>query len=420
MKRSLILAVLAVPAAASAQVPVYPGGAVPSAPTTLDPSATGSQAPPPPAPVAPAPNPVVVVKPDGTTSVVGGAATDAAPTGYYVGGGDHTVRDREPLENRSGPVPELHVVRKGDTLWDICWFYFNDPWQWPKIWSYNPQITNPHWIYPGDLVRLLPRGMFAQTDHEPEKGNDVGKPPELPLPAQKHEVGLKQMAFVEQSDLEKAITIDGSVDEKVLLGRGDSVYLKYPSSSTPQVGQRYSIYVPDNELHPDRPGRGKGGNDLGAYVHIIGSVEVVSVKQDKRARGVIIESNREIERGMNVGPLIKEYKNVPPVAAKVDAHGKIIAMLTADSLIGQGELVFLDLGRGAGLEVGNRMFVVRRGDAKPPHLGQTIGQDNPDFPARQLGEIVIVEVDNKISVGLVTLSEREMGVGDMVMMQAAK
>ena len=63
-------------------------------------------------------------------------------------GGDGDSDDTpytEPSEIHGGSVPELHVVRSGDTLWGICWYYFNDPWQWPKIWSYNAQITNPHW-----------------------------------------------------------------------------------------------------------------------------------------------------------------------------------------------------------------------------------------------------------------------------------
>ncbi len=417
MKRVLVLAMLAVPTIASAQLPVYPNSAMPQPPTNLDPGETGTQAPPPPPPPAAAPKqpPVVIVKPDGTVSVPGEA--EAAPTGYYVDSGGPALDNKEAEKSHAGPVPELHVVRTGDTLWDICWYYFNDPWQWPKVWSYNPQITNPHWIYPGDLVRLLPRGVFAETKtnaKEPEKGNDVAKPPEnLPPPAQKHEVGLKQKAFVEKSDLDKSITIDGSVDEKVLLGKGDSVYLTYPSNSPPQVGQRYSIYKPGNSITDN-------GKDIGAFVRIMGSVEVVSVKQDKRARGVIVESNKEIERGMKVGALVKEYKNVPPVPPKVDAQGTIIAMLGGDQLIGEGELVFMDLGHGSGLEVGNRMFVVRRGDAHPPHLGSTIGQDDRRFPARALGEIVVVEVDDKVAVGLVTLSVQEMGVGDLVMMQAAK
>ena len=60
----------------------------------------------------------------------------------------------------------------------------------------------------------------------------------------------------------------------------------------------------------------RGGKDVGAYVHMLGTLEVVSVKQDKRARGVIVEANQEIERGAKVGPLVKQFKNVPPVAAE--------------------------------------------------------------------------------------------------------
>jgi nucleoid-associated protein YgaU len=51
-------------------------------------------------------------------------------------------------------VPDIHLVRRGDTLWDLCNRYYRNPWAWPKVWSYNPQVANPHWIYPGDQLRL--------------------------------------------------------------------------------------------------------------------------------------------------------------------------------------------------------------------------------------------------------------------------
>ena len=50
----------------------------------------------------------------------------------------------------------LHLVRKGDTLWGVCAEHFDDPRLWPRVWSYNPQLQNPHWIYPGDQLRLEP------------------------------------------------------------------------------------------------------------------------------------------------------------------------------------------------------------------------------------------------------------------------
>jgi hypothetical protein len=400
------------PTLASAQVPTFPTTG--DAPTNLNPGVGGNQAPPPPsAPAQPQRPNVVIVGPDG--KVIGGDSQPAAPGGYYVGpGSDATYQ--EPTVIHAGPVPELHVVRSGDTLWDICWYYFSDPWQWPKVWSYNPQITNPHWIYPGDLVRLLPRGTFiGQPDLDPDARptTTTGRDP-VPAPQRRIESSVTSTAFVEKSDLDKSITVDGAVDEKALLGPGDEVYLSYPSGKPPQVGKRYSVYL------PGRPVK-SGKTEYGSYVRLLGSVEVVSVKQDKRARGRIIDATMEIERGAKVGPLVTKFKNVPPAAPKVDLQGAIVAMLTKDQLIGEkGEVVFVALGKGTGLEVGNRMYVVRRGDAYPGTMSTEVGADDRRFPARALGEIVIVEIGNKVSIGVVTLSVQEMSIGDIVMMQKAK
>lgn len=429
MRKTLVataLSSLVVPAAAGAQpLPIYQGG---DAPRTLDPGAPEPPPPRPAPPPAPAQPNVVIVGPDGKVTY-GGAGAQPPPTvppgGYYYGPGSTDpgfgmggMGDDQPSIVHSGPTPDLHVVRSGDTLWDICTFYFNDPWQWPKVWSYNPQITNPHWIYPGDLVRLLPRGVFAEqptATKEPEVGpGDSVKPVDnLPAPSRSSNVGLKQTSFVEKSDLDKAFKVDGSVDEKELLSPGDSIYIAYPENNPPRVGQRYSIYKPDNSVK-------SGGKDVGSYVRILGTVEIASVKQDKRARGVIVDANQEIERGAKVGPLVKQFQNVQPVPAKVDAQGSIIAMLTKDQLIGKGEVIFIDLGKDSGIEAGNRMFVIRRGDALPPKSKSTVGQDDRRFPVRALGEIVVVEVGDKASVGLVTLAVQEMGVGDLVLMQKSE
>ncbi|WP_462169379.1 LysM peptidoglycan-binding domain-containing protein [Pseudoalteromonas lipolytica] len=52
-------------------------------------------------------------------------------------------------------APKQYVVKKGDTLWDISGVYLNEPWQWPDLWQMNPQIANPHLIYPGDALTLI-------------------------------------------------------------------------------------------------------------------------------------------------------------------------------------------------------------------------------------------------------------------------
>jgi hypothetical protein len=409
------LLVAATAPAAHAQIPTIDvSGRAPAAP-----------APAPTAAPAAAPQPIVIpIGPDGQP--LPPAPSGGGSAGWYYDdsaasqGGDG---DGEDTSTFTGTVPELHVVRTGDTLWDLCWYYFNDPWQWPKIWSYNPAITNPHWIYPGDLVRVVPKGMSVSAalpaDPEAGSGTPGGGNPGLgaePAPARRFDVKLRQVAFVENDALKSPMKIDGSVEEKEMLSTGDGVYVSYPDKRPPKVGQRYSVYTVGNTVkHP------RGGATVGAYVRILGTVEIQSVKQGKLARGVITDSTFEIERGALVGPLVVELKTVPPARPTVDAQGTIIAVLERDQLIGAGEVVFVDLGEKSGVDVGNRMYVVRRGDAlDATDRGEMPeGQDDRRFPARALGEVVIVDVGRQVSIALVTLAVQEIGIGDLVMMQKA-
>ena len=62
--------------------------------------------------------------------------------------------DEEIVADDFQPNKNQHVVEDGDTLWDICEAVLGRPELWPRVWSMNPEITNPHWIYPGDIIRF--------------------------------------------------------------------------------------------------------------------------------------------------------------------------------------------------------------------------------------------------------------------------
>lgn len=324
-----------------------------------------------------------------------------------------------------GPAPALHVVRSGDTLWDICFLYFNNPWEWPRIWSYNPEISNPHWIYPGDRVRLYPGGQapgdaglgaVGPADGAGEgDGGELVVESEVPGPSRRQGgMRLRQLTFVDQDTREAAFTIVGAVEEKSLLSEGDSVYLEYPDKRPPEEGKRYTIYTETSPVrHPD------GKQVIGSYARILGELQVVSVRDGKRARAFITDSVDAIERGAKVGPLQRTFTTVAPRRNKVELQGTIVALVGDEELIGQNQVVFVDRGSDDGVEVGNRMFVVRRGDAygEKRSAEPEVGQDDRRFPARAIGEIVIVEAGKKVSTAMVTLALREFGVGDGVMMR---
>src|ERR1700737_5150664 len=91
---------------------------------------------------------------------------------------------RPPPDRTFKPVPgtpEEYTIQKGDTLWDLSQKFLSNPWYWPKIWSLNPSIENPHWIYPGNRLKVTPGqgGAPAQV----EVTAQAGAPGEAPKQA---------------------------------------------------------------------------------------------------------------------------------------------------------------------------------------------------------------------------------------------
>ena len=315
------------------------------------------------------------------------------------------------VDKWQGPVPDVHVVRPRDTLWDICAYYFGDPWKWPEIWSYNPTITNPHWIYPGDLVRLHPAGeMAVMSAPNPESPDLIEDGPSQP-------VEFRQLAFVGIDELKDAGTVVGSVDEKEMLSVGDEIFVDYPEGKPPQVGKRYSIYTKAKDIKS-----ADGKHKVGAYVLLLGEVEIREVKKGKTARAVITYSTDVIARGARVGPLKTQFKDLPEVAPEKDVEGTIVAQMAGDDLIGDGHVVFIDRGKDDGVKVGNRFAVVRRGDAYDVANGThaEVGKDDRHYPETVVGQITIVEVGKGTSVALVLEADKELGVGDHVVMRKPK
>jgi hypothetical protein len=343
--------------------------------------------------------------------------TPAEPEGLYLGpvpGAESGVR------YQGEEVPDVHVVQKGDTLWDVCAYYLGDPWRWPQIWGLNPTISNPHWIYPGEVVKLkegaeVPTQTVAEAPAtQPQAPSQ--EPPTL-IEQAPTAVELRQLAFVSAEDLKVSGKITGAKEEKAMLSLLDEVYVDYPAGQPPQVGRRYAIYAPTRDIkHPET------GRNIGAYVLVKGTIEIREVKKDKRALGVITQVHDFgfVERGERVGTLKTQFRTLDPVPADRNLEGVVAGVLGTDKIIGDWQIVFIDRGANDGVRVGNQMQVVRRGDAYPQERGGDLtpaGMDDRRYPDNYIGTILVLDTGKSTSLGLVTRVDKEILVGDHVLMR---
>lgn len=359
--------------------------------------------------------------------------------GYRLGKRTRSVREAE---------EQVHVVKERDTLWDISDFYFGDPWHWPEIWSYNPEITNPHWIYPLDQVRLglatlavdervaeekavieevrktgrvierspaSTAGIMAGTEAAPS----VVVPRELMTP---QTVFLRDQGYLDKESMRTAGEITSGNEEQMWLAVSDQVYVKFAEDRDVRAGQQYTVFRPvqEWERHPEEEGH---------LVRILGTVAIRSYDRRTRiARGVITEALDPIERGQPVALMDRRFDLVSPARNEKNVVARIIASVTPYTLISHGDVVFLDVGMGKGVKAGNRFFVIRKGDewleglfGDPQEMGNLMEippYEKEPLPKEVIAELRVLKVRKHTTIALVTRSDTDLTFGDTAEMRS--
>ncbi|MBL8681168.1 MAG: LysM peptidoglycan-binding domain-containing protein [Myxococcales bacterium] len=353
---------------------------------------------------------------------------DGRPSLYSIAGDRRSISISG--ETGRGSVPEFHDVSRGDTLWDITDYYFGNPWRWPAVWGLNPQITNPHWIFPNDRVRLLRDGVRPRVTQTTAPGGSVRTVARTVTP---ETVFHMSSGFLDPREAESSGTIVGSVQDHMLLTENDLAYIEFPRR-TPRVGERFAVYQ-DAQT-------GEGDRNTGHVVRVIGTAEVTRWDNDRRvATARITEALDAIERGERVAVIPRTLRTVPPVRNAVDLESRIAATLRPQTFVGQHQVVFLDRGADDRVVLGNRFLVLRRGDQWRATLSTVsestasgVGMDRdgdgrpdppPDrerdprdrMPEETVGELLVVEVRQRTCTAIVTSSTVELVVGDRAVMR---
>lgn len=341
--------------------------------------------------------------------------------GYTIGSGGMTPKgDRE-----------VHVVQEGDTLWDISEHYYGDPWNWPELWSFNPEITNPHWIYPADQVRLSPTRL--ESDQMVAKATGTGEgfaspgmvsgteaAPSVVVPIRDRKPGsvfLRDSGYLDEEAMGTVGQLIGGNEEQMMMSTSDQVYIRFKKDHDVRAGQQYAVFrdIYDWERDPEEKGK---------LVRIHGTVVIRSYDRDKRvARGVITETLDPIERGYYVAALERRFDYVEAKRNTGNVVAHVIASVRPRALLSYDNVVFLDVGQGKGIEPGNRFFIVRRGDdwmrnleTDPEELGNLTPvpeYDEGALPKEVIAELRVVKVRKNTTIAIVTRSDTDIFLGDV-------
>ena len=309
------------------------------------------------------------------------------------------------VDDRSVHVPYEYEVEDGDTLWLISQEFFNDPWLWPNLWALNPHITNPHWIYPGDIIRLK----WTEQSAAESQGDDFTlEPVAYSADLQKVARLVVNKGMILDS-IDKALgSVVASPEAKSNLATGDRIYLEFKEPSEVTLGQKLSIYRPkESIIHPDTK------EMLGIKVLYIGAAEVVERGDDEQLlKALITTSAQEMQRGDLVFANSESLLEVNPTKNLVDLEGVIIDSIADISEFGQHHMVFINVGSEEGVQVGNRLAVARRGDG----LMKFSSIKDSKMPLEPVGELMIIATQAHTASALITRSTLELRKGDQVLM----
>jgi LysM repeat protein len=259
-------------------------------------------------------------------------------------------------------APESYVVKRGDTLWGIAKVFLRDPWFWPEIWQVNPQVQNPHLIYPGDTLRLvyidgrpsimLQRGGDARV--EPRVRSEPIEGAVTTIPYETVAAFMSKPTVLSPDQIKAAPYVLATRDLHVAMAEGNTLYAR--GFSTPAaMGTHYNfVRVGDALRDPD-------DNRIVGYDGIFTGAGHVTRVGDPVTL-IMTESSRETEEG---DKLFAGGADVPldfiPSPPKVKVHGRIMAVSDGVTIIGQYQVVVINRGARDGLAPGNVLSVFEAG-----------------------------------------------------------
>lgn len=333
--------------------------------------------------------------------------------------------------------PSSYTVRKGDTLWDISARFLTRPWLWPEIWQANPQIANPHLIYPGDVISLAYLDGEAKLQITERQGPEAREYPISAVPLSEIEPFLRDLRLLDQVDnLPYVIAMEG---ERLRAAAGQLIYVRGVSGAKP--GDTFAVVRPTvrytridedgktvRSRAPDLDFRGKphrgvewrntwrdvaaeGKEFLGYEVMTQARAQVVAVEGEATSL-VVLDEGRDIREGdrlVSVTAQPYDLEFLPHAPKAIPAGARVLAV--ADGINGGvRSVVALSVGASNGVDNGTVYSIWNEGPRVPDRVKHSsytgAVNDRTKVPDEFAGHVMVFRTFDKVSYGLIMDSVR--------------
>ena len=330
-----------------------------------------------------------------------------------------------PLSELSPNAPDSYTVKRGDTLWGISGLFLKTPWRWPELWGMNmEQIRNPHLIFPGQILVLeksgdrarlrvgQPVGPDGTVKVSPRvRGESIDNGAIASIPLHLIEPFLNEAVIFENNELDRAPRIVATQEGRVLLGKGDTAYVRGDLSNL----REWRVFRSAKPLTDPTTNQ-----VLGYEAAYVGTAEYVRPGDTRNVNGTteivpatftITGIRQEAGVGDRLAPVpARDFSNYVPHAPAGQMSGQIAALYGEALSAGQNQIVTLNKGARDGMERGHVLALWRDGSRT---LDKT--QERPvaiKLPDERHGLLFVFRVFDRMSYALILSSQDAVRVGD--------
>ena len=357
--------------------------------------------------------------------------------------------------------PDEYIVREGDTLWDIAGRFLTRPWQWPAIWQANPQVDNPHLIYPGDRLSLIyvdgqPRLVLDGTRRlspEVRRTDATGPVTTIPLSAiepflvKPRVVGRDELArlpYVVANEDTRYISAepyrsfvrgldDQRVGDQVVVARLSYQFEEVEAEGRKAVRQnlmRGNMGAVPSDERPIDMGRklnifADKGDVIGYQLWEVARAEVLELGDPAQLE--VLKAELEVRAGdyiLPIDPYIYDLTFFPRAPDfEVPAGASVIGIRGGDYAVGHYQIVAIDIGIQDGVEPGHTFSVFHRNrEVRDDFIDGLRGRPAPTrvsggtvrLPPQYIGQVMVFRSFDRVSYGLVMSGKRGIRTGDLV------